>query len=506
MIRRTEMRRFVFIFLSIVALVGSCSCKPKERVLPDDPDVFQRYCQDLALESAILRRTVRYSVYLPANYTKEKEKRYSVVYMLHGYGDNNNSWNGNYLHANDRIQSLESKGLSDMIYVFPQGWNYYYSNTYDGRAKYMDMFVNELIPLIDKSLRTIADKEHRSITGYSMGGFGAMVIAEKHPEMFLCSAPLSMSFRTDAQYMTESQSGWNNQWGEIFGGVGEVGYGRLTDYYKQHCPYYQFTEKNKETLSKVHWYLTCGDDEEQLLIANDSLHVLLRDRGYAHEFRTDDGAHTSKYWMNALNEVLPMFDFYMNKGGVKWDGINRELPSVPQVEFAEDGTLASDEFKAKASGTGLFVVFEDADKDVAKEAMALVFKPTSSFAHICLPCNLSQKSLGEWMAYYEGKYTLGTKQVLAFDQAGKSVFALQEKFSKAYLVDAALGENISADPTKSYVFVNTDNGRNYKDMAELYKSCKRADANFEYRIIKGYDNHRSNVLKSIETIKSHFIY
>ena len=76
----------------------------------------------------------------------------------------------------------------------------------------MDMFVQELVPHVDKSFRTIADRAHRALTGYSMGGFGAMILAEKHPELFSCSAPLSMSFRTDAQYMTESGSGWDGQW------------------------------------------------------------------------------------------------------------------------------------------------------------------------------------------------------------------------------------------------------------------------------------------------------
>lgn len=489
----------------MLVLVGSCACKPKERELPDDPDpVFQRYCQDLTFESTVLRETVRYSVYLPANYTKDKDKRYSVVYMLHGYGDNNNSWNGKYLHANDRINYLESTGMSEMIYVFPFGKNSYYCDTYDGKYKYMKMFVTELIPLIDKSLRTIPDREHRSITGYSMGGFGAMVLPEKHPELFLCSAPLSMSFRTDAQYMAESQSGWNNQWGCIFGGVGEVGVGRLTPHYKDHCPFYQFTPGNKESLSQVHWFLTCGDDEEQLLIANDSLHVLLRDNGYEHEFRVGDGAHTSTYWMNALTEVLPMFDYYMNKGGNKWEGINREMPDIPSVDFAEDGALPSTSFTD--GGTGVFVAYDGLDEALVKDVMAYIFNKNANA--IILPCNLAQRSLAEWMSLYEGKYPVSGRQALAIGSAGEAVWACQDNFSRLYLIDARLGEKVVADAGMAYYFAATDNGANYHDMAELYKSCKKLDkeGKFEYRVIKGYDDLKSNVLKSIQTIKPNFIY
>ena len=106
----------------------------------------------------------------------DADRRYPVVYMLHGYGDNHTSWNGNYLHANARIQALEKNGLSEMIYIFPAGYNSYYCNYYNGKYNYMDMFVQELVPHVDKSFRTIADRAHRALTGYSMGGFGAMIV------------------------------------------------------------------------------------------------------------------------------------------------------------------------------------------------------------------------------------------------------------------------------------------------------------------------------------------
>ena len=206
----------------MLAMLSSCGCtKSPEPVQEDDqkqeqgqdegqgqdgqdekPDTNpDRYQRDLVLSSAILDTDIRYSVLLPKDYFENDDRRYPVVYMLHGYGDNQNSWNGDWLHARDRISALESAGLEDMIYVYPMGYQCYYVNRYDGSFSYMDMFARELVPHIDATLRTIPDRQHRSITGYSMGGFGAYVIAAKHPELFLCSAPLSMSFRTDQQYM-----------------------------------------------------------------------------------------------------------------------------------------------------------------------------------------------------------------------------------------------------------------------------------------------------------------
>ena len=178
--------------LSCLLVLASCGCTkphvqpsdtpdtPSTPVTPDPPG-FQRYITDLQFPSNTLREHVTYSIYLPADYDTDTETRYSVVYMLHGLGDNNNSWNGNYLHANSKINSWEARGLSKMIYVFPKGFSSYFCNFYNGSYNYMDMFINELIPEIDAKYRTIPDREHRAITGYSMGGFGACALAEKHP-------------------------------------------------------------------------------------------------------------------------------------------------------------------------------------------------------------------------------------------------------------------------------------------------------------------------------------
>lgn len=171
----TIYRLFSILGAVLILTSGSCSKQkpdegkdtPDTPVTPPEPAGFQRYQKDFTLNSKTLREYVKYSVYLPADYETDTDTRYSVVYMLHGLGDNNNSWNGDYLKANSKIQFLESQGLTKMIYVYPQGFASYYCNFFDGSYNYMDMFINELIPLIDKEYRTIPDKQHRAVTGYS---------------------------------------------------------------------------------------------------------------------------------------------------------------------------------------------------------------------------------------------------------------------------------------------------------------------------------------------------
>lgn len=502
------MKKFPCIFAAVLALtlISTCSCaKPDGGDDPDKPVVFERYRTDLTIHSELLNRDVLYSILLPSRYEADTTRHYPVIYMLHGVGDNNNSWNGKYLHANDRIKELEKKGLDECIYVFPMGYTTYYCNFSSGSFPYMDMFTQELIPAIDALYRTIPDRQHRCITGYSMGGFGAMVLPEKHPELFLCSAPLSMSFRTDEQYMSESQSGWDNQWGRIFGGQGRSGRERITNYYKSHCPFYQFVPENREALGQVRWFFTCGDDEEQLLIANDTLHTQLRDMDFPHEFRVGDGGHSSSYWMSALNEVLPMFVYYMN-GGDKWPGLNIKTPETSDVPFNEDGVYVSQSYAEAGTGTVLYFCHWGLSDAQVNDAVSLFYTRRSGSAYAIVPCDLSKNTLADFVAISESAYPASSRQAFAIGKAGVQVFGLKDIFSCLYLVDAALGDNIFAKDGQNYYFSLPDSGENYRDMSALYRAVKRADLKFEYRVIKGTSDADADKLRAIDAIKEFITY
>lgn len=496
-----HINRFITLLVACFAIIASCSCD-KKRELPDvDPPEFQRYCQDLVMSSKILGVTVRYSVYYPASYMTDKDKRYPVVYMLHGIGDDNNSWNGNYLHANFKIDYWAAKGLGEMIYVFPQGYSSYYCNRYDGTFSYMDMFVNELIPSIDSNFRTIPDKQHRAITGYSMGGFGAIALAEKHPDLFIACAPLSMSVRTDWQYKEESQNGWNNQWGKIFGGYGQSGDARITEYYKQHCPLYYFNAENKAALSTVHWYLICGDNEENLLYANDELHCVMRDNGYEHEYRVVDGGHSSSVWMPALDEVLPMFDYYMNNGSL-WSPIPEATASPSALQTENNGEYLSPSYKEKGTGTAMFIVHNNLSNDELMALMATVQSRSSTAAYALLPCDISKKSLSDWMTQWGSAHTYDKKLVLGVESGAAPALALPSNtFSRSFYINPVLGSKYNVAAGQEIFFAGTDVDANYWDVDKLYIACKKINASFEYRIVNGDSSHISNLIKSLESIK-----
>ncbi|MCE7863974.1 MAG: hypothetical protein DYG99_10575 [Bacteroidetes bacterium CHB5] len=282
-----------------------------------------RILEGLTMESKILGQEVKYSIILPENYHTTKE-RYPVVYLLHGLGDNESSWL-EYGRASQIIDGATNRGdIIPMIYVMPQGFRNYYVNDYTGKFLYEDMFIKELVPFIDKHYRTIPDKKHRATLGYSMGGFGALVLPLRNPDVFTVSVPLSISVRTDQQYMTEDASGWDDQWGRLFGAVGTTGQDRITDYYKQHSPFHIFAQADLSKFKDLKLYIDNGDDEGTLCRSNEELHILLREKKFQHEFRVRNGGHEFSYWRDALPNGLRFISDSFNQKAYRGD--SKELP------------------------------------------------------------------------------------------------------------------------------------------------------------------------------------
>ncbi len=135
------------------------------------------------------------SVYLPPGYETSKEKRYPVIYLLHGIADTNQTWLKVWSEKNDgyaTVKDVMDKGIAagkfgEMIVVMPDertNWfgSFYVNSTVTGNWE--DFTAKELVDFIDKKYRTLARAEHCGIAGHSMGGFGAIRLAMKHPDVF----------------------------------------------------------------------------------------------------------------------------------------------------------------------------------------------------------------------------------------------------------------------------------------------------------------------------------
>jgi enterochelin esterase-like enzyme len=258
------------------------------------------------LDTQILPQELNYGVLLPKNYYETTDS-FPVVYLLHGYGDNYKAWfNGGSIGF---FADKFSAEIQPMIFVTMDGYKSYYVNKYSGSFPYMDMVIDELVSEIDLHFKTKKQPSQRAVMGYSMGGYGAMILPLLNPDVFGISVVLSMSFRTDAQYMAESSSGWDYQWGSIFGGAGEMGENRLTEYYKEHNPFYIFDRPVPGEIKNIKYFMTCGDDEESLHIPAGELHNLMRKQEIEHEFRVDDGGHSWEYWHSSMEEALKFINY-----------------------------------------------------------------------------------------------------------------------------------------------------------------------------------------------------
>jgi enterochelin esterase-like enzyme len=138
---------------------------------------------DAYFKSDVVGRQQHYFIYLPPCYDARSDVRYPVVYLLHGIPMDENHWlDEGIVEAADKL--FGSGELPPFLIVMPHGDYGLYTDTSGGARSFEGVFVNELIPAIDRRFRTQADPEHRAIGGISRGGVWALEIAFTHPDLF----------------------------------------------------------------------------------------------------------------------------------------------------------------------------------------------------------------------------------------------------------------------------------------------------------------------------------
>ena len=151
------------------------------------------------LESPALGGRTRVNVLLPKGYDPTGATRYPVLYLLHGALADYNDWNysGRIMQLVDGVTAQQR--LPPFIVVMPDGGHYgWYSDWYGTDIgatgtppAWSQYHVGELIPWIDTTFPTTADRSGRAIAGLSMGGFGAMSYAARHPDLFAAAGSFS---------------------------------------------------------------------------------------------------------------------------------------------------------------------------------------------------------------------------------------------------------------------------------------------------------------------------
>ena len=237
-------------------------------------------------ESRLVGRQLPYKVVLPPGYDlfTERATRYPVLYLLHGWGGNHASW-----LANTSLTTYAAQHR--LIVVTPEGANGWYTDSATAaEEKFETYLVAELIPDVESRFRTLKRRDGRGVAGNSMGGYGALKLGLKHPELFAFAASTSGAF--DAPARTDDPS--------IMRAFGPAAsetraandLARLAR---------DFPPARKGLLPYL--YLDCGT-RDPWLAANRALAEQLLERGFTHEFRQLPGEHIWPYWDKQLGDIL----------------------------------------------------------------------------------------------------------------------------------------------------------------------------------------------------------
>jgi predicted esterase len=171
-------------------------------------DVPHGKVQQILFPSKSTNTSRRAFVYTPASYDKDKSKRYPVLYLQHGWGEDETAWS-NQGHANLIMDNMIAEGkIKPFIIVMTYGMTN--DVKIGGMANFkiepfQTVLIDELIPYVDANFRTIADQPHRAMAGLSMGGMETHTITLARPDVFSDYALLSGGIYTPAEIKDKSK-------------------------------------------------------------------------------------------------------------------------------------------------------------------------------------------------------------------------------------------------------------------------------------------------------------
>ena len=127
------------------------------------------------------------SIVLPAAYAQDAQRRFPVLYFLHGFADRTPRHNAAEFLRSALDRQIAAGAAQPFIIVLPNGLNKYLGAFYANSSttgNWDDYITRDLVQYVDSHYRTFADPAHRVIAGHSMGGYGALTLAFRHPDVF----------------------------------------------------------------------------------------------------------------------------------------------------------------------------------------------------------------------------------------------------------------------------------------------------------------------------------
>jgi putative tributyrin esterase len=277
----------------LVLMLVSAGCKKNDAAQPPDhPRVTANVTlRDVTFHSAALNRDMRYRIVLPSI----MQGRLPVLYLLHGGGGGFRDW------TNDSdVARFAEQGL---LLVMPEGGSSYYTNAVDPpEDRYEDYIVGDLIQDVEGRFPVAPGRTKRAIVGVSMGGFGAVKLALRHPEMFIFAGGLSSAIDVPRRTFTVKRLQQSRHYSAIFGPSGSPAR-------RDNDPFVLVRTANPATAPYL--FLSCGE-QEGLLPANREFAALLERGHFRFEFHTLNGGHDWNQWNAWLPDLFRSLTEHMD--------------------------------------------------------------------------------------------------------------------------------------------------------------------------------------------------
>jgi len=261
----------------------------------------------LDIPSAVMKKNLRAVVVLPDSYasTGKNKTTYPVLYLLHG----------GYGHFNDWITKTPDKTLIhrladqyNLIIVMPEGdvFSYYLDSPVIKDSQFETYLTKEVIDKIDKTYRTIRTPKGRVITGLSMGGYGALYLATRHPDLYCAAGSMSGALNLDMNAWKLPPDATKNIKAEF-----EKILGPFSQSPDGWAAYSVVGMADKMKTNGLKLVIDCGVDDF-LIEPNRELHRRLVFNQTPHDYSERPGGHSWEFWQNALPYQVLFFSKVLN--------------------------------------------------------------------------------------------------------------------------------------------------------------------------------------------------
>lgn len=281
-------------------------------------------------------------IYLPPSYDTS-DKRYPVVFLLHGYGLRAERWMG-FAEVQAGADAAFASGAQELIIVSPDAYTFFDGSLYTSsltNGDWENYIADELVTYVDTHYRTLATRESRGLAGHSMGGYGTLRLGMKYPQVFSALYPMSAcclfeSGETNETLALAATYTSKEQVAALrFPGKGTLARAAAWSPNPAKAPLFldlpfDGNTSNPEVEAKWHAnsigamldqytytlrrYTAIRFDvgnEDSLVTSNRILHEKLETAGVAHHFEIYQGDHNNRVAQRVREQVLPFFSRHL---------------------------------------------------------------------------------------------------------------------------------------------------------------------------------------------------